>query len=313
MKKTFLFCLLSFLGGNTFAQLETFYWDTINFEEPYQYLQLDESGQSCWQIGQPQKVYFDSAFSPSRAIVTDTINSYPASDLSFFDLKIGDFNYPNWYPWSIWMEIKHKYDTDTLCDGGYISVSYDNGEHFMNIIHDTVYYGGVIPAGENENLYGSDGTLCNGEPGFSGRSDGWISTWFSWHYLLVKSQEEIGDTMVIRFNFVSDDMDTAKEGWMIDNIKLYTVELAGGIRNQQEMGFSVYPNPIKQTAVVELQNRCHLVELEIFSLSGQLMYRQKDTETQMVDIQRSDLQPGVYLMKVTADKHLLGVKRLVVE
>ena len=67
-------------------------WDVIAFEAPYEYLGIDTSGTCIWQIATPHKTFFDSSCSTDQAIITDSLNSYPVNNYSFFDLKIGAFN-----------------------------------------------------------------------------------------------------------------------------------------------------------------------------------------------------------------------------
>jgi len=114
---------------------DTLFIETITFEYSYPYLEVDTSNQNIWQIGTPNKAFFDSAYSAKNAIITDTVNYYPIDNISYFDLLIGAFNFNDLYPWNIYVGIKHKYDTDTLKDGGFITISYDNRTTWMNIIN----------------------------------------------------------------------------------------------------------------------------------------------------------------------------------
>ena len=292
-----------------YAQNNEWGHDTITFEEPYEYLILDTSSQNIWQIGRPQKTFFDSAYSPPNAIVTDTINFYPVNCNSHFDLKIGQFNFDEDYPCDMFLEMKHKFDTDTLKDGGYISVSYDNGQTWMNFIEDTVYYHVCAGGIDYYNLY-SD-TLYNGEYGFSGHSNGWITTYFSWHYYPVKSVDSIPDTMIIRFNFISDSIQNNKEGWMIDNIKLYSVELDGAIKDTKSLNFNIVPNPMNDISVVEMENYSE-AELSIYNIEGKLIKQKKYTDNQTITINKENLNPGIYFVKIKADDNATGIKKLIV-
>ncbi len=316
MKNFILLLTISFISLPSFAQYTKFVWDTITFEEPYEYLKIDTSSRNIWQIGEPNKIFFDSAFSTNNAIVTDTLNNYPVNNYSFFDLYIGLYNNP-WYYFSNFIEIKHKFDTDTLKDGGYITVSYDNGQTWMNIIHDTSYTFGVPPNQENwflEKLYSDTDTLFNGEYGFSGNSNGWITTKFSWFDIpsSVKSLHSLGDTMIIRFNFISDNFETNNEGWMIDNIKLYSVDLGGGVDEIKPLEFSIYPNPMNQTTTIKLNNYSK-IELSILDIQGQIVSKTKYFNNQSIRINRGKLNSGIYFVKIRKDKNLVGIKKLIVE
>lgn len=96
MKKIYLIALLSFNALWMFAQVDKdTTWEFFRFDSSNIYLQIDTtSSNNIWQVGQPSKTFFDSAYSPVNAIVTDTINSYPVNNHSAFDIYIGEFNNP---------------------------------------------------------------------------------------------------------------------------------------------------------------------------------------------------------------------------
>ena len=313
MKNILLILAIIFLQLNIYGQYgDTFNWDTITFEEslPW-YFSNDTSSQNIWQIGTPQKAIFDSAWSAPNSIVTDTINNYPVNNHSWFEIKIGAFNYLDWwYPWSIFMELNHKYDTDTLKDGGYITVSWDDGVTWENIIKDNVYQE-MTPEGANENLYNwySD-SLYNGEFGFSGNSAGWITTWYAWHYLPVRAVE-LSDTMLVRFNFISDTIETNNEGWLIDDIRLYSRDIQGVVEEHKNVHFSLYPNPINHTSTIEFKSFNHKVELEVFNNLGQRVFYRDYYNTQSILFSRKDLKPGVYILKMKTPEWEESMKILI--
>lgn len=312
MKNLILLLTISLTSIQSFAQWRENVYDTITFEEPYEYLVIDTSSQNIWQIGEPNKIFFDSAYSIPNAIVTDTLNFYPINNNSYFDLKIGAFNYDDGYPYDIFIEIKHKFDTDTLKDGGFITVSYDNGLTWMNIINDTVY-GQATPSWDNANLYNFNDTLYNGQFGFSGHSNGWITTMFSWHYITVKNNiDVIGDTMIVRFNFISDSIENNKEGWMIDNIKLYSVDLGFGINDIKSLKFNITPNPMNETAIIELDSY-NEIQLSIFNFQGNLVRQKNYFNNQSIIINRDKLNSGIYFIKIRTEENLVGIRKLVIK
>lgn len=292
MKKIILFIAIISISCHSFSQWGPFILDTITFEDPYEFLLIDSLPGNIWEVGVPQKAVFNSAFSLPNAIVTHTANTYPAGNHSRFILKIGEFNYEGYYPWDIFMEITHQYHTDTLLDGGYITVSYDNGQTWMNIIRDTVYEE-VTPSWENENLYNENDTLYNGEFGFSGNSGGWITTWYSWHIIPVDHTWYPGDTMMIGFNFISDSLDTGRDGWMIDNIVLYAEDLGGSIGEKAQADWELFPNPafdrISISSAFELQG----ARFRICNAAGQVAHSGV-LNGNIIDV--SGLQRGLYFL-----------------
>lgn len=304
MKQILLSSILLLISLNLQAQFN-YYLDTITFEEAYPYLEVDTSAQNIWQIGPPQKIYFDSAHHSTTAIVTDTINNYPINNHSYFDVKMGYFNYGSFYGYDVFLGINHKYDTDSLLDGCYITVSHDYGQTWTNVMNDSASYfdGGywcMTPQyAPSTNMYNTHAdSLFNGEWGFSGRSDGWVWSDFGWHECPVKSTPGTRpDTMIVRFNFISDSVDTNKEGWMIDNIVLFAIPLGGNVEVAQQEELNVYPNPSSDFISVQVEREYQELELFLYSFQGVLLKKRNFKNTNSAKMNVSDLPKGTYLLK----------------
>lgn len=315
MKKLFSILIFLALNNSLSAQFNIYIpIDTITFEETYPYIELDSAVQNIWQIGQPQKVFFDAAYSSPNAIVTDTINNYTMDNYSYFDLKIGEFNYPGMYGANVFLEIKHKYDTDTFMDGGYITVSYDTGQTWVNIIEDTEVYWCNTPMSNNWNLYSYFDTLSNGELGFSGKSDGWVTTQFGWALCPVKSNSnfDFNGMMLVRFNFLSDSINNNKEGWLIDDIVLYGIEMGNSTHQLEHQQFKLYPNPILKTATIELDAYYNNIELNIYNFQGQFIRQEKYPNSENLNFDSQGLEQGIYFLKIKADGKEIGGQKVVV-
>jgi len=295
------------------SQPTIWHGDTVSFETPYTWLYSDTSGNNIWQVGTPSKPVFNQAFSPPNAIVTDTLNAYTTNNHSWFKLYLGEFNFSYFYGSDMYIEMKHRYDTDTLKDGGFIQVSYDNGNTWMNIIKDTVFLD-VNPAWENLNLYNQSNTLYNGEFGFSGNSGGWVTTGFTWHYTPVRNSHRapMGDTLVLRFNFVSDSLQNNREGWMIDNIRLFAIDLGSGIGQVSMVNklFTLYPNPAENHAMVRLSQTCHTVEYGLFSTSGRQILGGSQQNIEEFELNFSQIPAGMYILRLIADNRLAAFEKL---
>ena len=116
MKTIIIIIIIQLFVINAFSQKDSgdeWTHDTVTFEKPCQYLEIGNSANNIWQIGVPQKTFFNSSYSLPNAIVTDTLNNYPINNYSYFDLYIGEFNFPYYYS-QMCFEMKHKFDTDTL-------------------------------------------------------------------------------------------------------------------------------------------------------------------------------------------------------
>jgi hypothetical protein len=296
-------------------------WTFISFEEPSEDLFIDPSPDNLWQIGIPQKSYFNQAYTVPNAIVTDTINWYPVRNKSFFDVY---FNYTNthWgYSRSLFLDFQHKFDTDTLKDGGYISVSWDMGLTWTNIIDDSLsnllWY--VSPASPgmgygNINVYVNSDTLFNGEHGYSGKSNGWVKTSLAWYNLAVKGRLDFPpDTMILRFNFISDNDNHDKEGWMIDEIRLILIDLGSGFQDfidGQNKAF-ISPNPIKSAATITLDKNYDRVDFELMDFSGRTIQEGSCKQCSSFTLQRGHINPGMYLLNIIPGKSPAETHKLV--
>lgn len=321
MKKTTILialCVcLSYLGAQTKVPGDiTGIWNVINFDSTVNYIHIDTSAQNIWQIGRPQKALFNSAYSAPNAMITDSHNAYPANNHSFFDLYVGSFN-SQMYPYNLFFDFYHKYDTDTLKDGGYITVSWDKGLTWANIIHDTncaMYctpsWSFLVP---EPNLYADSDTLFNGELGFSGRSNGWIHSIMAWHDIPIKTINP-SDTMIIRFHFISDGFDHQKEGWMIDQIRLYSVDLGGEIRELINVGdiANVFPNPFDNATEIAFTESFQTIQVDVYDLQGKLVGQQKYPSGNSFRFQGNNLKSGTYYLKMLLDYKKKIIKKVII-
>jgi len=202
---------------------------------------------NIWQIGEPHKQFFDQAFSLPNAIVTDLNYSYPSNNHSTFQ-----FSFKKPVPFFNWinmgLQFLHKFDNDSLYDGGYVEISYDGGQTWTNIINDQCP--DIIQAAP---FYSINDTIIGGIHAFTGRSDGWqvASLDFFWNY----ENSFVVDSCIIRFNFVSDSIDNSKEGWIIDGISFQVHYCLDEITEHNNMNeISLYPDPVNETSIIEINN-----------------------------------------------------------
>src|SRR5687767_10238215 len=118
---------LTLVQYNTNAQWSR---DTVSFETPTTSIVIDTVGGNLWQIGKPQKAFFDTAHSGINAILTDTLNDYPSNDTSSFIYIITD---PYTLTCLTCMEFSHKYDMDSPGDKGLIDASYNGGASWIAV------------------------------------------------------------------------------------------------------------------------------------------------------------------------------------
>ncbi len=251
------------------------------------FITIDTAAGNIWQIGQPQKVLFDNAFTQPNVIVTDTLNTYPVNNVSSFSYKVNSWQWPFGILAIQWMQ---KLNMDYDHDGGIIEYSANNGATWTNAFNDPYVY----------NFYGFDpanaDTLSGGEYAFSGTDNIWRNIWLCFDISWLSSQ----DTLIIRHTFKSDSVDTGKEGWMIDNYWVAPTIIHTIGETEQKDYLKVFPNITD--GVVNIQAKkidaYHIIEkLEVLNSAGQVIQSFANVPTRFyIDIK--DHPPGSYFVRV---------------
>ena len=286
------------------------YRDTCTFESFPFPLEIDSTENNIWQIGQPSKVFFDEAYSAPYCIITDTINTYPTNCKSCFTIVLDQERNP-WIYFHSTIKFKHKFDTDSLFDGGYLEISYDKGTTWHNVVNDSIstsYPEWYFMEIRYNGFYSSDDTLNQGLPAFSGRSNGWIES--SVEYINLGVKKSVPDTVLIRFCFVSDQIDNPKEGWMIDDIAL-EVSIPSKVVNNEMNQIKIYPNPLVNQCTIQSLGNTKILGYRVFDMSGKAILS-KDVEIDKIVLMRGDFTPGTYLIQVITTDNIIS-SRLIVE
>ena len=313
MKYIILFSTLFLMRLSMYSQINP-YWgiydvDSCHFETQCPILKQDTSYHNIWQLGKPDKPFFDSAYSIPNALVTDTIEPYDTLIDSYFDLILPSEQY---YGYGIIIGFKHKYQTDTLVDGGYIEVSYDKGISWVNVIHDTLY-----PSKEfnSENLYTEQDTLRGGINGFSGASDGWIYTRIQWVWAWPVDNYP-PDTLMLRFHFISDSIQTNKDGWMIDNILISYADEGNAIQEVDKMNIKIEisPNPFDNSTTIKFKTVSkETLTLIVKNSLGQIVKKVNRVIENPIQINRGELQSGLYIIQLMDNNTILGTDKLIIK
>jgi hypothetical protein len=293
-----LFIISNINGQITVTPANLIFEDTLSFQPRSSWISLPDSVNNIWEIGAPGKTNFNSGYNDNVAILTDSIDFYSNNCDNSFNITI---------PWSehYWGEgilsFYHKFDTDTLQDGGIIEISYDMGNSWINILDDIFHI--------STNFIGLyEGTLADGNYGFSGKSDGWQYVELYWHWVALlkkKSASESLDTPIIRFRFISDNNNTNKEGWMIDDIIFRGYDVLGNIKNIENDNVQIYPNPSNDYIGFNSLNKMFEgFSFSLFDASGNLV--KNAVFHQRIDI--SDLSRGIYFYRLQKDGKVLTGK-----
>lgn len=300
MKKAILltlFAIVSFFSNGQRAYEFSFnpfirFDDTLSIK----YIQIDTTlSNNIWQIGEPQKIIFNSAFSNPNALLTDTVNAYPVNNYSAFYMT---FVVSEGY---MIFDFQHKFDTDTSTDGGKIELSIDGRTSWHNITDDAYWAALGYNFFGTTNIYSVNDTVSVfNEPGFSGNSNGWLHSYlvFEWQQAFV-----LPDTFELRFVFSSDSIDHGKEGWMIDQIQIIANHT--GISENRLNDLSIFPNPSE--GIVNIGNIQHQIrQVKVFDCFGRNVFLNSDFSNTRIDL--SQLADGIYYICIVTDESEFGRK-----
>jgi hypothetical protein len=248
-----------------------------NFEDRdtsnYFYIDTNQTT-NIWQIGTPSKLFFDIAYSVPLALLTDTLNTYPVNNESSFEFVIRTDDATEISFW-------HKINTDTLADGGTVEISTDGGVTWINIVNaPQIHY--------LENFYESSSSITSNsnKPGFSGTKE-WTKSRILGYGL---------DYVRFRFTFTSDNIDTNKDGWMIDNFEF--ICLGTGIESRAlNDKIKVFPNPISTHFKIESESEVTIKRVRIYDLNGCLVLTEENNL-----IVTANLSNGIYILEIDTNQ-----------
>lgn len=307
--KRFLLSLVLFgaLPMITFCQ---FFWATINFDDGQNmnFLKIDNSLPSnIWQIGSPQKPFFNEAYSVPNVIVTDTVYPYPENNLSVFYL------YLPLSPSALeqFMYFNFKICSDTLSDFGNIDFSFDKGITWHNLISEATSYGIYWRILLADPPWTTIYDCFDSVNPFTGKN----SVWYTFDMSRLDPPPYYVDTVYYKFSFHSDGVQTNKDGWMIDEINLGNF-YEGIEENNSKWIVSTEPNPfcfdfLLNITSDDIQNPKEQFIYKIFSAQGRKLAEQKFSGKTTKIEQLSNSPPGVYFLKIISDTKNICVKKIV--
>lgn len=285
MKKliSFFLFILS-LNNSSYSQSPYF---NIDFDTyyPVEIFSFDttSNGTNKWNWGVPNKNVLDTAHSGSGVLITYINNTYPTNDTSSFTVTYicsDGFFYRHTAMISCWYNV----NSDTLTDHGYIELSIDNGQTWMNLFADSISNWITFWEGE--------------KPVFSGNSNGWKQFNMNLAQLGWLFDIDFGDTILYRFTFVSDSVETFKDGLMFDDMSLY--DYAEGINSTaNNFKSTIHPNPLDNNSIIEFENNNREPhQLVIYNSQGHKIMQSGINDDKQFELKGNSLPPGVYLYQI---------------
>ncbi|OFX32979.1 MAG: hypothetical protein A2X08_09310 [Bacteroidetes bacterium GWA2_32_17] len=301
MKKiiTFLIILISF----TFAKGQSYQYCT-GFETPDLFITIDSLG--IWKIGHPSKIVFNTNIEGNKSIMTDTLNPYPINDTSSFEITmhlIGFMAEVNFFD----IELTHRFDTDSLLDNCLIDLSIDGRISWFNVLSDTL---SLYP---NSHYFYSLGTYINGYLPISGNSQDWVVSTFRKDIWQNWSIPNI-DSVIIKFTFISDSIQTNKDGWQIDYLCL-TETHYGTIKELSSLNnfANIFPNPAYQELTFIFDNSFHQpFNLTIENAYGKNVFQKLNNTTGIIELINVSLKPSIYFYKLSTNGIIKGIGKIVI-
>lgn len=255
-----------------------FYVDTIN------------NPTSVWQIGHPNKLIIDAAFSGNNSIITDTENTVPANDTSsFYFIHFRDV----FQPFFVFvLQFKYNLDGD-VNDRGMIEISPDVGNTWYDLLE----------------LDSTAGLIwITPKPDLKGNSGGWQSfdvDMMGW---------DLGgniyvDTILFRFTYITNNSVNSHDGWAIDDFILSDYYMGvNELRNDNMV--SIYPNPVSYQLTIERKASDGNQTVQILNYFGQKIYHNSNFKGASIEV--SSLENGIYFLRYS-DKDEFSIKRFVVQ
>lgn len=285
MKKLISFFLLILsLNNSSYSQSPYF---NIDFDTNYPIevfsFNTTSNGTDKWNWGVPNKSVLDTAHSGSGVLITYINSTYPTNDTSSFTVTyICNDGFVNRHTAMIsgWYNV----NSDTLTDHGYIELSIDHGQTWMNLFADSISNWVTFWEGA--------------KPVFSGNSNGWREFNMNLAQLGWLLNIEYGDTILYRFTFVSDSVETFKDGMMFDDMSLY--DYAEGINSiANQFKSSIHPNPLENNSIIEFDNNNRdLHQLIIYDSQGHKIMQSDIIDEKQFELKENSLQSGMYLYQI---------------
>jgi Secretion system C-terminal sorting domain len=285
---TFLFFFLN--AFNLFGQLQY-----NNFETSVDLdITFDTANtEMIWQIGPPQKNLFNTTTSVPNAIMTDTLNTYPNGQESWFEVELSEYTLEN-FPF-VQLEWFQRTDMEENVDGGIIEVSYDGGQTWKNVFDDPDFRPQMVG-------FFQTGTLFNGKTGITGtQGETWMAICWGNYFGNLPS---FSAGIKVRFTFVSDNVDTQQDGWLLDNLYVFGGVIGSTSSLNVSNSIPVYPNPAKEELQIDLTEiNTRESQVQVFDATGKKVFEELlDTNLDLHRIALNNFHSGIYFLKIQTDQ-----------
>lgn len=271
---------------------------------------LDPVDNGIWQVAHPVKPEINGSALGDMVLITDSINPYPVSDSSSFEVRIleeGGLYYGHTFD----VLGYYRVDADSLNDYMTIEVMLPGNPEYgwIDVFEDSLPDQNAVMQHVSQFV----GWFLP-EPVFTGNSYGWKDFWLDLRGLRDVDNFSIQwmDTIRIRFTFHSDEVFDNRSGIALDNIRF--CNYVEGIEELQSDWFSVSPNPCADQLMVNIESASSWnYDYVIFDLLGKQVGQ--GTVSNLEPFCNMDqLQSGVYQFVLNSEAGKpIGVQKIVKE
>lgn len=250
-------------------------------------LSIQPDSGNTWQIGKSHKGGFVNPNAEAVAIMTDTLNYYPANNSSAFIIK-KPVDFGLYYGLQMFSGY-YKVQTDSLNDYGTMEFSPDNGVSWVNMLNDTAHV-------QNYSWYTPKPVLTGTH---ANTFDVMLSDFGSSFNL------NFGDTVQFKFSFHSDSIVDSLGGLLYDNICFQGFVEGISEARYKNIRSKIYPNPTSGMFAIEFENpESEKFHLAIYTIHSKLIYTQDNITDGRVVVDGQFFIPGTYVYKLTSTKSL---------
>jgi len=324
MKKNILVLILVCASQSTFAQT----WNS-NYQLPLSYITPCDSlvifnssdSTDLWQSGNHSSKIFFGLNGSESAIMTDSVNSYAPNNYSHFDILLTWGNYG--CVGNVEVRFLHKIESDSGKDGGFVTYSNDNRATWHSF-YDDYYYNnynvGFFFVGFQNLYYPQDSIESSGGfAAFSGTIDTFIETRLEFiSYLPARMAAEnkmMGDDSIwVRFNFVSDSIETNKAGWIIKKLEAVGLYLGSNVQEVNDPKYEVNLSGDHSSQITfEATSDLKFESIDIYDLLGRKMLGKNSIHASTYSFDLSSVSRSIYLYNIRFDGGFIMNGKLIVE
>ena len=251
---------------------------------------------SSWQWGTPAGSIINLAASDTTSWVTNLTGNYNSDEVSYVVSPIFNFSSLN----DPAVEMKVWWDIEGTYDGACFQYSTDTGKNWATVTKETDYL--WYNRSDLITLHNAVGFIkgWSGDGTFGQGSNGWVTA-------IAPLTGLDGEPHIqFRFAFASNGS-YEKNGFAFDDVRIFS-DPSAGIQSINDINnLKILPNPFTDKTVIEFNNPSkESYQLTISNLTGTVLKTINNITDSTIEINRTGLLNGFYVVKLSGLKTYLG-------